>query len=263
MYSPFQLGLKYLRYLWLAQNGRGHGMHSPFVFDLITQVLNDQGDYYCYYPIEDLRNALKQDSRLLSIEDLGAGSRKGTRNKRSVGDVAKNALKPRKYSQLLFRLTNYIKTGTVVELGTSLGITTSYLAAAGNQVYSFEGIPDIVAVARENFEKLGLKNITITPGNFDDTLAETLPVIGPIDMAYIDGNHRKEPTLRYFNTLYPSLHANSMVVFDDIHWSTGMEEAWQTIQQDPRVKMTVDLFFIGLVFFKKEFLVKQDFTVRF
>ncbi len=263
MYSPFQLALKYLRYVWVAQNSQGHGMHSPFVFDLITQVLNDQGDYYCYHPIEDLRNALKQDHRVLYIEDLGAGSRKGTSNRRSVGDVAKNALKPRKYSQLLFRLANQMKAGTVVELGTSLGITTCYLAAAGRKVHSFEGIPDIVAVARENFKKLGLENITITPGNFDDTLTEVLPKIGSIDLAYIDGNHRKEPTLRYFETLYPSLHQGSMVVFDDIHWSAEMEEAWETVKKDPRVKMTIDLFFIGLVFFKEEFLVKQDFTIRF
>ncbi len=263
MYSPFQLAFKYLQYFLVSENGKGHGVHSPFVFDLITQVLKDEGDYYCYGPVEALRSDLRQDSRTLHIEDLGAGSRKGTRSERSVASVAKNALKPRKYGQLLFRLANQMKARKVVELGTSLGITTAYLASAAERVYTFEGVPDIVALAGENFEKLGLKNIVITPGNFDDTLLPGLKKMGSVDMAYIDGNHRKEPTLIYFETLYPSLHSNSLVVFDDIHWSEEMEAAWETIKKDPRVKMTIDLFFIGLVFFKEEFLIKQDFTIRF
>lgn len=263
MYSPFQLAFKYLQYFLTSENGKGHGVHSPFVYELITQVLMDEGDYYCYEPVEALRESLKSDDRILHIEDLGAGSRKGTRKERKVASVAKNALKPRKYGQLLFRLANQMKAGTVVELGTSLGITTAYLASAAKQVHTFEGVPDIVEVATQNFEHLGLKNIVIHSGNFDDTLLPALSKTGLVDLAYIDGNHRKEPTLIYFETLFPYLHADSLVVFDDIHWSEEMEAAWDTVKRDPRVKMTIDLFFIGLVFFKEEFLIKQDFTIRF
>ncbi|MCU0375510.1 MAG: class I SAM-dependent methyltransferase [Chitinophagaceae bacterium] len=266
MYSPLQLGYRYFSYYLNAANGKGHGIHSPFVYDLVTLVLNDNKNrYYCYGPIEALRQQLLKSDTGLLVTDLGAGSRTANSSTRSIGSIARSALKPPKYGQLLFRLANYLQANTILEVGTSLGITTAYLASSNSRgrVFTMEGVPAIVSTAQKHFALLGLQNIELIAGNFDATLPEALPQIGSIDMAYLDGNHRLEPTLRYFNQLFPFLHGKSLVIFDDIHWSTEMEQAWQAIKADPRVTLTIDLFFIGLVFFDEAFKQPQHFTIRF
>jgi predicted O-methyltransferase YrrM len=265
MYSPFTLGLKYLKYLITAKNGRGHGIHSPFVFDLVTQVLNDTGSYYCYGPIESERQRLLRDASPVEVVDLGAGSRKNDQAQRRICDIAKNALKPPKYSQLLFRMANYFKSKNILELGTSLGITTAYLSQVSDyaKVITLEGVPDIAKQARKTFANLGLSNVSLLRGNFDDTLTEAIQHLSQIDFAYMDGNHRLEPTLRYFEEILPHLTKESIVIFDDVHWSKEMEQAWDAIKADERVTLTIDLFFIGIAFFRQDFKVKQHFTIRF
>lgn len=265
MYSPFRLAAKYLKYVFTASNGKGHGIHSPFVFDFVTLVLNDKGEYYCYDAVETLRARLLENDTSIEVTDLGAGSRKGTQSQRKISDIARNALKPPKFSRLLFRMANYFKSHTILELGTSLGITTCYLAHADHaaELVTMEGVPSIADIAKEQFDQLGLENIKLIEGNFDETLSLAVSSLKRLDFAYIDGNHRLEPTLRYFNTIFPILHKDSVVVFDDIHWSEEMEEAWEKIKSDSRVTLTIDLFFIGIVFFKPDFKEKQHFTIRF
>lgn len=265
MYSSFQLAKKYLHYHFTAYNGKGHGMHSPFVFQFILHVLNNRSGFVAPVQIEQLRKELLQDKRILEIDDFGAGSRVAKSKKRSVAELARSALKPKKYAQLLFRLVKYDQPQTILELGTSLGITTSYLAAANPSasITTIEGSKAVAAVASENFATLGLANIRQQVGNFDDLLPALLHRFSSVDLAYIDGNHRYEPTVNYFRQLLPAVHNNSVLVFDDIHWSEEMEKAWEEIKQHPSVQCTVDIFFLGFVFFRKEFKVKQHFTVRF
>ncbi len=265
MYNLFQSGIRYLKYYLNASNGRGHGVHSPFVFSFITEVLNDDRLFYAYAPIENLRKLLLLDNRELVIEDFGAGSKVKKSNSRSVKDIANGSLKSKKYGQLLFRMVDYFAPQTILELGTSLGITTAYLASARptSQVITLEGSGEVAKIALHNFNKLRLSNIRLVEGNFDNTLQETLPSIGKTDMVFIDGNHQYEPSVRYFQELLPFIHEYSVLVFDDIHWSSEMEQAWKTICKDDSVTMTIDLFFIGLVFFRKENLQKQHFTIRF
>lgn len=265
MYSHFQLGLKYFQYYLKASNGKGHGIHSPFVFEFVTKVLNDKRHFYAYDRIEQLRSNLLLDNTILTIEDFGAGSTVSKSNKRSVKQIALSALKPKKFSQLMFRMINYYHLNSMIELGTSLGITTSYFASGNTlgKVFTFEGATQIANVARQNFHTLQLDNIKITEGNFDETLATSLHNIPPIDFAFVDGNHRKQPTINYFHQLLAKSHEHSIMIFDDIHWSAEMEEAWLYIQQHPSVTLTIDLFFIGLVFFRKEQKQPQHFVVRF
>ncbi len=265
MYNAWQLGTRFAKYWLTASNGKGHGIHSPFVFDLITQVLNDEHAYYCYRSIEAQRARLLKDQTLLTIEDFGAGSRVSATKQRKVCEVAASALKPKKYSQLMFRLANYYQANGILELGTSLGITSSYLANArkNERVHTMEGAYAIADQAQQTFNAQQLDNIEIIRGNFDETLPRFLASASPLDFVYIDGNHRLEPTLRYFEQLYPKLSQSSIVVFDDIHWSAEMEQAWETVKKDERVMMTIDLFFIGLVVFREDFKVKQDFVIRF
>lgn len=264
MYNTLQLASKYLRYFITASNGKGHGIHSPFVFNFITRVLNDKRHFYYYDNIEALRTELLHTDKIIEIEDYGAGSAAHSSRERKVKAIAQWSLKSKKYAQLLFRIAQYYQPKTILELGTSLGITTSYLAAANpaSQVYSFEGAPAVAAIAQNFFNKLRLSNINLTLGNFDITVPPALEKMPAIDFAFIDGNHRKEPTLRYFNWLLPHITTDSFIVFDDIHWSAEMEAAWEEIIQHPSITCSIDLFFIGIVFFNNDFKVKQDFVIR-
>ncbi len=265
MYSSFQLAKKYLRYYFTAGNSKGHGMHSPFVFELITKVFNDKQHYHAYSRVEGLRKKLLQDQTLLTVEDYGAGSVTGATKQRTVSSIAKNAAKPAKLGQLLFRMVQYYKPGIIVELGTSLGITTSYLSLAkpDARITTLEGAAAVAAAARHNFKNAELSNCTIIEGNFDHTLPAVVRGLSTVDLAFIDGNHRQEPTERYFRELLTKTNNDSILIFDDIHWSAQMEAAWKTIKNDPAVRCSIDLFFIGIVFFRSEFKEKQHFTIRF
>lgn len=257
--------LKFLKYYLTASSGKGHGVHSPFVYEFITNVMNDDRHFYAYDSIEQIRQNVLRNDKVLTIADFGAGSTITKSNKRKVKDIARFALKNRKFGQLMFRIVNYYTAHTSVELGSSLGITTSYLASGNLQgtVYTFEGAPEVAEIAKENFSHLSLNNIYLIVGNFDDTLQPQLNKINTIDFAFVDGNHRQEPTIRYFEQLLEKATESSIFIFDDIHWSNEMEEAWKYIRQHPSVKLTIDLFFIGIVFFRKEQKVSQHFTIRF
>ena len=265
MYSRFQLGLKFLKYYLAASNGKGHGMHSPFVFDFIIKVLNDQTVYPEYEKIESLRNQLLNDKTILEVEDFGAGSSIGKTNKRTISSIAKNTAKSKKFGQLLFRMVKYYRPSTSLELGTSLGITTSYLSLArpGARLITMEGSKEIAEVARRNFRDLEIRNIEIIEGNFDNTLSSVLRGVSSVELAFVDGNHRQEPTEMYFKELLDKTNNDSILVFDDIHWSSEMEAAWETIKNNAAVTCSVDLFFIGIVLFRKEFKEKQHFAIRF
>lgn len=266
MYSKIQLAFKYIQYWCRSSNSKGHGVHSPFVFSFITDVLNDKGAYYCYEPVEQLRAALKQDDTELEIADFGAGSRVNSSKRRKVSSIASSALKPAKYSQLMFRMVNFYQPAVIVELGTSLGITTSYLANGNLKaaVTTMEGAPAVASVARNNFSRLQLENITLVEGNFDDTLAGVLnKLVAPVDFAFVDGNHRYKPTMQYFEQLLAMSADHTIIILDDIHWSNEMEQVWKEVQEHPAVTMTIDLFFIGIVLMRKEFKIKQHFSVRF
>lgn len=263
MYSAPKLAVKYLRYYLTALNGKGHGMHSPFVYDFIRNVLNDYSRYGIPAEVEHLRYQLRQDRTLLQVEDLGAGSRSGAHKERTVAQLLRTAVKPCKYGQLLYRLVKHYRRQTVVELGTSLGLTTAYFVKGGAaRVHSIEGSRAVHEVARRNLSALGVAP-RLHLGNFDTVLPALLPTLGTVDLAFVDGNHRYEPTLRYFEQLLPHCAGDSVLVFDDIHWSADMEQAWEEIKRHPRVRCTVDLFFLGFVFFRDEFKVPRHFQVRY
>jgi predicted O-methyltransferase YrrM len=265
MYSSLQLATKYLHYYCTAMNGKGHGMHSPFVFGFILDVLHNRQGYAQPHYLEALRKKLLADKRLLHIADLGAGSRVAASKSRTVRQVAATAAKPPKYSRMLYRLVRHYQPATILELGTSLGLTTAYMAAAHPkaQIITVEGSSDIIKIAKENFTASGLANIQTIVGNFDEVLPQLLQAGTGFDLVFIDGNHRHEPTINYFTQLLSKAHNNTILVFDDIHWSAEMESAWAQIKKHPSVRCTIDIFFMGFVFFKREFREKQDFVIRF
>jgi predicted O-methyltransferase YrrM len=265
MYSPSRIALKYFKYLMFSSNGRGHGIHSPFVFEFIQKVLNDKKQYPEYAAIEKARKKLLHDKTPVPVEDFGAGtSVSGSGNTKTVASVATNSAKPPRYAQLLFRMSRYYAPQNTLELGTSLGISTAYLAAGNsNMVITGEGNKALASIAKTQLDALGYPHVKIITGHFDHTLPQMLAAMPRVDIAFMDGNHRKIPTLKYFNLLLPKLSPSAAIVIDDIHWSEEMESAWKTIKEDPRVMLTADLFFLGIVFFRPEFKVKQHFVIRF
>ena len=265
MYTSLQLAYKYIRYYLTAANAKGHGVHSPFVFDFITKVLNDKAGYDDYNKVESLRKNSLMDKAILTIEDHGAGSSTSASKERSVSSIAKNAVKSKKYAQLLYRIAKYYQPDSIIELGTSLGITTSYLSLArpAGNVFTLEGSGEIANKALQNFKALALPNVRLIEGNFDYTLPSLLYYLTSVDLAFIDGNHRLKPTENYFHWLIEKANSNSIFIFDDIHWSSEMEQAWGHIKEHPAVRCSIDLFFIGIIFFRWEFREKQHFAIRF
>jgi predicted O-methyltransferase YrrM len=255
----------YLRYLSRAQDE--HSLHSPFIFSLYTNVIKTGNRREpALASIQLLRKQLRQNRDLIQITDLGAGSKINEARQRTVSDIARHSQKPPRYARLLFRLVRYLNLKTVVDLGTSLGLTTAHLAQAvrpaDGRVLTFEGCPQTAKQAQRNFDQLELTNVSIVVGNIDDTLSPELLKVGLVDLVFFDANHRYEPTVRYFETCLLHRHNDTLFVFDDIHWSAEMEQAWAYIQAHPAVKITVDLFGIGLVFFRQE-QPRQDFVLRF
>ena len=265
MYSRLKLAKKYLHYQFTASNAQGHGIHSPFVFDFVRNVLNDRTEYEVYKKVEGLRHNLLKDFTLVDVLDLGAGSALSSHKQRTVSDITRHAAKSKKYGQLLFRIIQYYPVNTVIELGTSLGLSTCYLALANEagSVLTLEGAPGVAARAQQNFCSLSIKNIRLVTGNFDETLPGVLSSMSTVDCCFVDGNHRKGPTLDYFNSLAEKINSNSILIFDDIHWSEEMEEAWEIIRSHPSVRLSMDLFFLGIVFFREEFKIKQHFIIRY
>lgn len=259
---PFHLAAHYL--LYRAKSFKLHGIHSPFVFDLYQHVILHNGDYYAYPKVESLREDLQNEERILLVTDFGAGPKAGLKRERKISYIARTSAKPAKYGQLLFRLVSHFQPKVVFDLGTSLGITTSYLAEASTQaaVYTFEGCPAIAGQAQANFTKLGLKNVHPVVGNLDETLPQQLEQIQQLDFAFFDGNHRYAPTMRYFEACLARHHEHSVFVIDDLYWSSEMKRAWQEIKKHPQVLQTIDLFYIGLVFFRKS-QPKENFTLLF
>ena len=241
-----------------------HGVHSPFVYNLVDKVIYDFKDKPEYLEIENLRKNLLNDDRTITITDLGAGSLVNNNKQKKVKDLAKNALKSKKLAQLLYRLAKEFNPKTAVELGSCLGVTSAYFGKAipDGKVVTMEGCPQTAALAKENMSLLAINNTEVVVGNFDINFPEFVQSQEKIDFVFIDGNHRKQATLDYFKLCLPKIHKNSVLIFDDIYWSKGMKQAWKEIKNHSKVTLTIDLFWIGLVFFRTD-RVKEHFKIKF
>jgi predicted O-methyltransferase YrrM len=254
--------LRYIKYLF--ESITKYNINSPFLYDLVTQVFDDKKSYPEYKKVEHLKKELLKNSEIIEVTDLGAGSKTGKQTERSVKQIVKYSSKPKKIGRLLFRLSNYFKPGQILELGTSVGLSSMYLSYGyrSAKVVTIEGCPNISHIAQTNFEQLGMSNIQLVTGNFDDELIGVLEKVKSIDLAFIDGNHQQQPTIKYFEQCLSFSGPDTVLIFDDIHWSEGMEKAWQHIINHPSVTLSIDIFFIGIVFLKPG-LSKQHFVIRF
>lgn len=258
--SAFFQAKSFLRY-WLNAVDE-HSLHSPFLYDLYTQVLKKSKHESSDKSIEHFRHTLLNEEQSIPVHDYGAGSRHLSNVNRRVCDIARTSLSPPKYARLYRNIIRHFKAHTIVELGTSFGITTLYVATENAKVSTFEGAPAIAERAREIFESAGAANIHLTEGDISKTLPHYLLKIFKIDAVIMDANHRYSPTIQYFEWLLPHIHDRSILIMDDIHYSEEMEKAWHEIKQHTLVYGTADLFRCGLVFFDPS-LNKQHVVLQY
>ena len=260
--SKIKFIANFLKYRF--KSGNEHSIHSPYLFEFYNNVICDEAPFYVYNDIESIRAKLLLTEMEISIEDHGAGSHVNNSKNRKIKDIAKNTLKAPKYGQLLFRLINHFKPDTVLELGTSLGVSTMYMAAPSKKtrLITVEGCPNTAKVAQINFDKIGFQNVELVNDTFDSFLPKYLKTLENLDFVFFDGNHQKEATINYFNWCVEKANNETIFVFDDIHWSEGMTEAWEEIIKHPKVTSTIDLFFVGIIFFNKD-LSKENFNLKF
>ena len=253
----------YLKFLWNSKNE--HGVHSPFVFNLVTKCFYDRKPKPEYSILKKYRNSLLENKSKIEVVDFGAGSKVFNSNTRQIAKIAKTAGISPKRAELLFRIVNYFQPSTILEIGTSLGLATSALAL-GNpkaKITTLEGCPNTMAIAKNQLQLLNINNVELVNIEFKNYLqkfSKTIP-LGGLDLIYFDGNHSKNATLEYFELLLPTITNNSVWIFDDIHWSTEMDEAWEIIKNHKEVRVTIDTFQWGLVFFRKE-QEKEHFVIR-
>lgn len=264
----FDLARKYALYYLKAKTK--HGVHSPFVFDLVTKVLEDPVKYPDYKTVENLRLSLLNNRLVTEVEDFGAGRKQAGTYQKRVSEIVAKTAKPARWGKLLYRLCRHYHAINIIELGTSLGVSSAYQALGALQsspsirFTTIEGSKNLADMAAINLGNLGFSEpqVTVVPGEFDKVLPSVLESYSSIDFAFVDGNHRKEPTLNYFELLLPKAHNDTVFVFDDIHWSDEMTEAWEQLKLHPQVTVTIDLFYLGLVFIRQE-QVKENFVLRF
>jgi len=251
--------ISYIKFLWKSKNQ--HGVHSPFVYNLVTRCFYDRTNYAHYLKLNSYRKSLLGNSTVIEVTDFGSGSRVFSSNKRSIKHIAKTSGTPFKRAKLLYRLVHHFHPKTILELGTSLGIGTYAMALAASEanISSIEGCPEIANVAEPLLQKFQATNVILKTGRFSEILPQ-LPQTS-FDLVFFDGHHDKDATLRYFEQLLPKVQNDSLFIFDDIHWSKGMTEAWETIKQHPEVTVTIDTFHWGFVFFRSE-QAKEHFTIR-
>lgn len=244
------------------QSGNEHGLHSPFIFDIYTTAIRPKKTFYSFLKIENLRTQFLADDSEIIFTDLGTGSEKSGRI-RTISAIARSSLKSAAIAQILFRLVNYLQPKRIIDLGTSLGITTAYLASAkpSAMLTTFEGCPNTAEVAHKSFKKLGLKNVEVVVGNIDTTLLPTIQNIPHLDFVFIDANHTYEATLRYFEICLAKATSETVFVFDDIHWSPDMVLAWEVIKAHRKVTLSIDLFHVGIIFLRIN-QPKQHFVLR-
>jgi predicted O-methyltransferase YrrM len=254
--------LKYLKYYFTAQTK--HDVHSPFVFDFVTNVINKKNHIPGFDEIEKLRKELLANSSEINVTDFGTAFKGPKTYKRKKSAITYHSAKSKRYGKLLYRIVNYFKPGNIIELGTSFGFSTMYLSLANKEtkIVSLEGCTETAKVAADNFQRLKLKNIEQVTGDFNNTLDEAIYKFQKLDFIFFDGNHAKEPTLNYFQKCLNKTHNKTVFIFDDINWSAEMKETWKKIQDHPKVTVTIDLFILGIVLFNPD-LTKQNFVIRF
>ncbi len=268
MRSQLKYAFKYLKYWLLAKHKKGHGIHSPFVYDLITEVFNHKKNDPGLKNIFDIHSKYRKSKKPLAYHEMGAGTHvkniNGTKSLKSakalnprkvsstIGKTIRKSSVTKKYGRLIYQLVKHYKPENILEIGTSLGISTLYLASGSPEVKiaTIEGVKEKAQIAQKLAHEINLTDIHFIVDDFDSALPEVIKKFDKLDVVFFDGNHTKNSTLKYFNICLNKANHDSIFIFDDIHWSEEMEQAWDTIINHEKVQISLDLFRMGIVFFR-------------
>jgi len=255
---------RYLKYILFSRHRRGHRIHSPFVFDLVSRIFRNKIDDDIVFNIEKARARLISDNRSILVRDFGTGAGTPKGNLRKVSEIAKYSSVPKKYGVLLSNMATEFGKSLIVEFGTSFGISTMYMAAScpDAMVYTMEGCPEKVEIAACNFKHAGLNNIKTFTGPFEESLPEITIHGNKPGLVFIDGNHRKEPVLKYFKQMTEISDNKTVIIIDDIYYSEEMRDAWNEIKGFEEVSLTIDIFRMGIVFFRRG-INQNDYVIRY
>ncbi|MGD2033931.1 MAG: class I SAM-dependent methyltransferase [Bacteroidales bacterium] len=254
---------RYLYYVLKAGHRKGYGIHSPFIFEMVSNVLFDRSNYEDYAFFSRIRDHLGKSGSRIEVKEMGAPSYRFNKPERSVKELVRHSSVKHKYGKLLYRLVKYYKPSTIIEFGTSVGLSTVYLGKGNEQaqVSSVEGNSSLCDFARHILRENGILNVSVLNRRFDDALDGLLKdLVDPV-LVFIDGDHRYEPTMHYYNCFAAAI-GEGIIVLDDIHWSEEMNKAWKRIIRDRNDQATLDLFSLGIVILKKQ-ITPRHYIVRF
>lgn len=241
---------------------KGHGIHSPAVYEFVSKVL------FSNYANEDLRKSdllikeLRNNQELVAFTEYGSGSFRLPEKKRKISDIASKAGVRKKFGHLLYRMVSYYCPEEIIETGTSVGVSTFYIAAGmhrESKLYTIEGNEAVQQIAKSTIEKLGKPQMEFISGLFEKELSALLARLSHLQFAFLDGNHSYQATMLYFNQVDRKME-KGIIVLDDIYLNHGMEKAWKEIQQLSNV--TIDLYYMGIVL-KGEILTPGHYRIRF
>ena len=238
----------YIKYLYKGNSA--HSIHSPFIFKLYNEAIKKQKKGNFYFP-ETVRTQLLNNENIIELKGFGAGSRSYTNKIIQVKKHAKHSLKGKKECTFFYQIIKYLNPDRILELGTSFGVSTLYLnqAVPFAEITTFEGELSIQKMAIPHFLNRKIKSVV---GDIDELLPAFLLSQARVDCVVFDANHSYEPTMNYFEACLKKVHNDSFFIIDDIYWSKGMTKAWGEIKKHPRVKISIDLYYFGIVFFRKE-----------
>ncbi|MBI9052235.1 MAG: class I SAM-dependent methyltransferase [Bacteroidales bacterium] len=263
MISQFIYALKFIQYKLTSKHKKGHGIHSPFMFFLITKVLRKNIINDDLKAVLNAHKKIKKSKQKINYKEIGAGSKYKQQTSQKVSSIVRRSSITPKYGKLIYNLTCYFNPKNILELGSSVGISSMYISQADRKAnfISIDGVYEKQQIAEKKSKELNQSTKFIC-GDFDEILETTLTKFDQLDLVFFDGNHKKESTINYFNSCLNKIHNNTVFIFDDIHWSSEMEGAWDYIKNHKKVKVSVDLFRMGLIFFKQE-LSYEQFVIKF
>lgn len=243
----------YIKYLFCSRHWRGYGVHSPFAFELVTRVIEEDLPYYKYGLVERVRKSQKMSKRPLVVDGRESQLR----------DLVAGNVDPA-YAQLLFRLVNRYKARNVVETNMRTGIASMYLAAPDSKVKvtTFGNEKALNELALHYMKETGFRNVRVVQGTAEEKLQEVMGELDTLDLLFVNDCASGSDLDDRIGVCMPKTASQTIFVVEGIYANESMTASWKRLQADSRVRVTVDLFRYGLVFFKDN-LQKEDYYVRF
>jgi predicted O-methyltransferase YrrM len=256
--------LKYIQHQLQRRHRRGHGIHSPYLFEFVNGVLFNASGMEVPEQILQVHRELEKDRSMIPKGKLGATFNVGSPEVRSVGKFVRRSSVSEKYGAMLFRIIRWFRPEMIIELGTGLGISTLYLAAASPEipVHSIEGNTDRADFAAQLMCRCNLGPVSIHWGEMEEKLEDLMPVLGGRFVSFVDGNHRYGPTISYIKMLLSKAGEEAVIIMDDIYWSKDMFRAWKEVVSWPEVRVSIDLFHMGILLLRRE-LNKEHLKIKF